>query len=97
MSLYGASRAHTPARAFPTPPLPHPARAVCLLSLVALIVQMSQGYYWGAGLIASFFIPLLGWCGARFRSRCVILLFSVANLVMMLVFFAITVPFLMCA
>ena len=70
---------------------------MCLLSLVALIVQMSEGYYWGAGLIASFFIPLLGWCGARFRSRCTMLLFSVANLVMMFVFFAITVPFLMCA
>ena len=68
--------------------------AMSVLSLIALIIQMSLGFYFGAGLFASCIIPLLGLCGARARSRCLLFTFATANAIMLVVFFSITVPFL---
>jgi hypothetical protein len=77
------------------------ARILCvssslsLLALIALIVQLSGGWYFGVSLFGTFVIPLLGWCGINCSSRALILCFCIANMIMFSVFTATTLPFIL--
>ena len=48
----------------------------------------------GATLFGSLLLPLLGWAGIRCRSRCLLICFTLACGVMLAVFLATTLPFL---